>query len=303
MTAYTEIEPLEDATLDDQWMNDVSVNEYDLQTDGYLSLLAMTYDETGALSKWGMLLDQVFSDGATYNIALTQDPVELVWTTSTTTALQFLLVTAERQDVEYDLAVDFNPGLSGIKSIPIGFPADSYNVSGGVDVSTDMSLSGRIYYTSLPETVEVPIPDYSFDNVNYDANSGILNWTLSGTSPRDFINVIWAHGAIDVFTDWTVVMSPDRTNWQVMNLPYPANTWLDKFSLEASQSASIIVLDSNRESGYDESRSQGIDYETPLELVWGAYEFIDNPISDEARDAGNRAIKSANLEKRQYHNN
>jgi hypothetical protein len=248
-----------------------------------------------------MLENQLFTDGATYDIGLTRDPVGLGWTTTPNTVLSNLSITANRQGVDYFISNTQSASASGSLPFPTGFPVDEYLVFGEADVSAEMLLSSYKSYATLPQTVEVPIPDYSFDAVNFDTTSGILSWTLLGTSSRDLINIDAIGTTVDldstVIVDWDIEMSPESTSWQVMDLPSPANTWLDTSSLETSLSnVDLEVIDWDFVSGFDEVWNFFITggdlFASAGVVLIGEYEFINFQFKDATTDSTTTALKT-----------
>jgi hypothetical protein len=301
--SFTLIEPLFAYTsheLSIGLLTNIPVYDYNLQDDGNLTLLALTKDSADSLLKWGMQENQLFTDGATYDIGLTRDPVELGWTTTPNTVLSNLRITANRQGVDYLISNNQTASASGSLPFPTGFPVDEYLVFGEADVSAEMLLSSYKSYATLPQTVEVPIPDYSFDAVNFDSTNRILSWTLSGTSSRDLINMNATVTTVDldsvVIVYWDIAMSPESTSWEVMDLPSPANTWIDTSSLEISLSnADLEVIDWDFVSGFDEVWNffiNGGDLFTATGVVLnGRYDFITTQLKDATTDGTTTALR------------
>nr|MDJ0806203.1 hypothetical protein [Gammaproteobacteria bacterium] len=244
------------------WYTDytVSTDVYatDLQQDDRLTLLAMTHDAQGNLLKWGMLEDQGYTDGAAYTVNLSQDPVGLGWTTTPETELQYFEALGFRQGVEYYLAresLSQSPSSSGLLPVAMSFPADNYWVGGETDVSTVMSLSTAKAYTTLPQSVDLPIPDYSFSSVTLDGTNQTLSWTLSGTSSRDLISIdsLGYSQDLTTYVEWQIVMPPGSTSLRLMELPAPADAWTStSLLLGYTFYANLSVMDWDLVDGYDE---------------------------------------------------
>jgi hypothetical protein len=239
-----------------------------------------------------MLLDQVFTDGAVYDIGLTQDPVVHGWMTNPPLSLEYLSIGAVRQGVDYNFPSDSvnNTESTGVVALPTGFPADNYWVLGTSFSVNDMQLTGYKEYTTLPQTLEIPLPDYLFENVAFDASYENLNWTLSGTSPSDVIQIdmVLLDSDFSLNTTWEVTLSSEATKWSVMELPEPAKTWFDISSMSTNVFyASISVTDWDLFSGFDEvwtgfilgifpTFEEDTDELLMGEMLYGWQEFLSN---------------------------
>ena len=264
----------------------ILVYNHQIQDDGTLSLLVLGTDGiTTNLAKWDMLIDQAFVDGATYTMGLTQDPIPLNWTTSPTTDLSSISIVGVRKGVVYDLEDEIvldPPVSSGSIPFPMDFPLDKYWIYGEADISAQSYVNSTTSYTTLPLNIEVPLPDYRFDSVAYDTVTRTLSWTLSGTTSRDTIGM-FLYGEVDpatsIKTEWNVVMAPDRTSWRVMELPAPADSWIDLTSLATNfVSAALEAKDFDVFTGYDEVwnhlSSGGDPYAAAGIVLEGGYDFI-----------------------------
>jgi len=232
-----------------------------LQDDGKLSLLANAYNSfnNGLVIGYGFLLDQTVTDGATYDIALNRIPVTTGWTTQPTTNLAHIDIEGSRGSINYSLAEaeSFDTaglGDSGTLQVLSEFPVDYYWVSGETGTDGDVSgVESDKRYTTLPQSVVLPIPDYSFSNVVFNDATRTLNWSVSGSTSRDLVN-IWMEGfdQMENYVNWSIVMAPSATSWQLMELPAPANTWIDTATLGNISYANIEVIDVDFVTGIDE---------------------------------------------------
>ncbi len=233
-----------------------------LQDDGKLSLLAMVNSATNTdqLIGYGYLLDQTVTNGATYDIALDTAPVTTGWTTQPATNLNMIEIEAARGGIDYYSVggiAEFFSGLGSSGNMPVAteFPADYYWVFGGAGTEASGFESSKLYNT-LPQSVELPIPDYNFSNVVFNDASNTLSWNLSGSTSRDLVNInieAFVIGAGEQFVNWSVVMSPLGTTWQVMQLPAPANTWIDTATMDNVVAAQIMAVDFDFLSGMDQT--------------------------------------------------
>ena len=193
--------------------------------------------------------------GVTYNIPLNRTPVTTGWTTQPTTDLDYISIIGLRDGISYILAsVPYfsTPGASNTLQVPTEFPVDYYWVfayAEGVSSGTDSFKR----YNTLPQSLVVPMPDYSFSNVMLNETTGIVSWTLSGSTPRDAIDIFFeAYGQQEQFTEWSITMAPDVSSWQLMELPAPANGWIDTATLDDADRVEIGAVDMDFVSGIDE---------------------------------------------------
>ncbi|MDX1811379.1 MAG: hypothetical protein R3240_05495, partial [Gammaproteobacteria bacterium] len=235
------------------------IYESNLQTNGKLSLLAMinSADNTGQKIGYGFLLDQTVTEGATFDIPLNRLPVTTGWTAQPATDLSYVDILGFRGGVAYSLAdtPDYSSGnnqVSPTLQVPVEFPVDYYAVYGGVEnTSTERGSEKR--YTTLPQTVTIPIPDYNFSNVTLNKTSGMLSWNLTGSTAKDVIDIEFVtYGELERRTSWSIHISPVSTSLQLMTLPAPANSWFDTTTFNNLSEADIQVMDFDFVSGIDE---------------------------------------------------
>ena len=242
------------------WLTNQPIYESYLQADGNLSPLATL---NSASNSWlpiayGFLLNQTVTDGASYDIALNRTPVVTGWNTQPATTLDWLEITAERSGVVYDLwASDYNNASaledSGSILLPTEFPVDNYWVFAEVDGDASGSASDKRYNT-LPQTLELPIPDYSFSNVIFDDVAGEFSWGVSGATPRDVVSIeLSGYSPQEEMITWSVIMDSSVTTWQVMALPSPADTWLDTTTWQNLFDVYVEVVDFDFVVGLDEA--------------------------------------------------
>ncbi|MCF6217624.1 MAG: hypothetical protein L3J62_04165 [Gammaproteobacteria bacterium] len=214
-----------------------AVYEYQLQSDGTLSLLAETmgsFPNTDLFLAYGFLLDQTVTDGATYDIPLNRTPVTTGWSTEPSTDLGRIEIEGFRVGFGYELASSaYGPGASGGLQVPTEFPVDYYRVR-AESANWDSGFTSEKRYNTLPQSLVVPVPDYSFSNMAFDETTNVVSWTLSGETPRDFVEISMTfYGGMsgEESIDWAVILAPDASDWQVMELPAPADEWIDTTSL------------------------------------------------------------------------
>jgi hypothetical protein len=263
-------------------LTNIAVYNSELQSDGKLSLLALTHDSTNSLLKWGMLQDQTFTDGATYSIDLIQDPIVTGWSTLPSRLITSLDIIGLRKGVSYTLygtPFNFTPVASASIAFPTEFPVESYWLWADADVTSVMNLSTGKSYNTLPQTIEIPMADFNFSVVDYSATNRVLSWTLVGSSARDILDInLTGVNNLEQPVTWSIVMSPTRNSWQVMDLPPPADTWINTADLAASiYEATIEVVDLDFLSGADDTWSffiTGGDIEAAAsQVLAGEYNF------------------------------
>ncbi len=241
------------------WVNDVVVYDHDLQSDGKLSLLAETmgsFPNTDLFLAYGFLENRTVTEGATYDISLNRTPVTTGWSTEPSTELQRLEIEGFRGGLSYDLANStYAPGASGTLQVPTEFPVDYYKVSTRSSDWQGSGFSSEKRYNTLPQSLVVPVPDYSFSNMAFDEVTDVLSWTLSGDTARDYVDILitsygmWGEESVE----WVVVMAPDASSWHVMELPAPADEWIDTASLlNDVYSLNIKATDFDFVTGIDE---------------------------------------------------
>ena len=234
-----------------------SVLDTQLQDDGKLSSLALVNSATTTdlLIGYGFQLNQTVSEDATYNIALNRAPVTIAWSTQPTSILYHLDIEGYRDRVDYTLAEisDFaGLGESGTVQVATEFPVDYYWVEGGIE-SNGTGIGSEKRYNTLPQSVTLTIPDYSFSNVAFDDGTSTLSWVIGGSSAKDVISIeIEAFGQAERFIAWNIIMSPSMTSWQIMELPAPANSWINTATMDNIADASISVVDVDFVSSVDE---------------------------------------------------
>jgi len=227
-----------------------------LQNDGKLSSLAMVNNanNTSQIIGYGFLLDQTVTDGATFDIPLNRTPVTTGWTTQPITDLDYVDIEGYRGNVSYSLAdtPTFGEPISSTLQVPTEFPVDYYWVMGSAG-NSDSGLVSEKRYSTLPQSIVLSIPDFSFSNVMFNETTGILSWTVSGATPRDVLNIeLMAFDQQERMVEWSINMAPNATSLQLMALPAPANSWINSPTLDNVSDASIAVIDADFVSGIDE---------------------------------------------------
>lgn len=261
-------------------LNNISVYNYEIQNNGKLTLLAQTHDSSNSIIKWGMLEEQTVNDGDTYTISLNHDPVVVGWTTNPSTELDSLSIIGDRKGVEYQLystSYNFTPSATGSTPIATEFPVDEYWIWAEDVVSSEMTLASGKVYSSLPQTIEVPVPNYNLSSVVYNSNTDTLSWSLSGTSPSDILNIN-LDGMETASVQWSIGLSPGSNSWHVMELPSQISSWVNTDNLGSTfYQGEIEVVDFDFLSGSDETWSFFITggdlMSTTSQLLTGRYDF------------------------------
>ncbi len=228
--AYTRFEPLQHLSVGGEALTDMPVGTVHLQNDGKLSLLALTYDDSSqtTLTDYGYLLDQTVTNGADYDVSLHRKPLNLGWTTSPASSLSGLMISGTRGGIVYNLSSDWLlQATSG--SIPFAneFPVDYYQVDAWTGSSVT-ALYSNTRHDTLAQSVQVSLPDYSMDSFDYVDATRTLSWEITGSTPRDVITLnMEGYGSTEQLTVWMVMLDENATDWLVIDLPAPANTWVD----------------------------------------------------------------------------
>jgi len=233
-----------------------------LQSDGKLSFLAQSIESFSnpEILRYGFLLDQTVTDGDTYTIDLNTDG-RLPGSTQLTTTGDLpdvASISGIRSGVTYQLGS--NNEVTSENSVVLTaneFPSDFFMVSTERALGTNFDAP-RVYasknYGTLPQSVEVNLPDYNFTDAGYDKSSNTFSWTLTGSSPRDHFDLDFRTGFSELDrTDWSVFLPSDSSSWKVMPLPAPADTWIDTTKLDEQVfTAALEVIDYDTLTGADE---------------------------------------------------
>ncbi len=227
-----------------------------IQNDGKISLLARSvsslFDST--LIRYEYLLDQTVSDGATYTFDMANGKLPLTVQLNNTGILPTnASISAMRKDILYYLGTATQINSENTFLLTAGeFPADYYIVDAfGQQTATGVSLIKR--YNNLPQSVQTNMPDYNFTNTNFDEGTNTFSWTLTGTAAKDHFNLMLMEESEMGPVEWNIFLPETATNWKVMPLPAPANTWVDTTKLNQQFfGASLQVIDYDTLTGADE---------------------------------------------------
>ena len=282
-------------------LSNVPVREAHLQDDGKLSMLALTFSDTSfsSLTGYGYLLDQTVTNGASYDISLARSPLSLGWTTSPVTPLESLFILGVRSGRGYTVSSYLEgQAASGIVPFVNEFPVEYYWVLADTDNSATTKLNSTVRYNTLPQSLVVPLPDYSIDSFDYAEATRIFSWGIMGSSSRDFVSLsLTNYDDAESEFEWTVFMAENTASWQVMDLPVPASSWIDTANIMSSVMAvSVESCDWDVANGMDQLwqlfTSGGSLFETFQYIYCGERELTDMMgISSVARKA--KASKSA----------
>ncbi|VAX01320.1 hypothetical protein MNBD_GAMMA20-2271, partial [hydrothermal vent metagenome] len=199
------------------------------------------------------LLDQTVTNGADYDVSLHRKPLNLGWTTSPVSSLSGLMISGTRGGTVYNLSSDWLlQATSG--SIPFAneFPVDYYQVDAWTGSSTT-TLYSSTRHDTLAQSVQVSLPDYSIGSFDYVDATRTLSWEITGSTPRDVITLnMENYGSTEQVTEWMVMLDENATDWQVIDLPAPANTWVDTTNPISDFTFSVSVCDMDSVNGRDQ---------------------------------------------------
>ncbi len=255
--------------------SDIPVQETDLQDDGKLSILALAfsgeiYSPGSLMLGYNYLLDQTVVDGKNYTISLTRSPLNLGWTTNPSTSLESLSILGVRNGRGYSVTDYFSgqAGMSGAMSFANEFPVDYYWVLAVAGSWPETELVSFVRHDTLPQSLEVAMPEYIIDNFLYQADNRTLFWEVTGSSPRDSVSL-----DLDVSdVSWSVLMAGDTPSWQVMDLPAPASTWIDTANIMSNaDEISVGVCDSNIADNMDQLWQSLISGGSAFEMLQYSY--------------------------------
>ena len=302
-TEFTEVQPLDGAfqnhSTGNGSLSNIPVKEVNLQDDGKLSMLALTYSGESLIG-YGYLLDQTVTNGASYDISLARSPLGLGWTTNPVAPMESLVILGVRSGREYIVSFDASvaQATSGIVPFANEFPVEYYWVLADTDDSATMQLSSLVRYSTLSQSLVIPLSDYSIDSFDYAEATRTFSWGITGSSSRDFVSLsLTNYGDAESELEWTVLMAENTTSWQVMDLPAPASSWIDTANIMSSvMEVSAESCDWDVANGMDQLwqffTSGGSIFETFQYIYCGERELTDMiGISSVARKA--KAGKSA----------
>jgi hypothetical protein len=208
-----------------------SVYQSDLQNDGKLSFFATNNTGVGtAPYNYGYLLDQTFTNGATYTINLDHTSTTIQLTALDNISSVSMIGPRKNFLARLGQLTVHPPAQSGTVPFAPSFPADSYESITQAPILTDTNgipYSSTIWFRvqpTAPTSVTVPsllkVTDFTFD-----ATAAQVSWTLSESSPGKLGSVSFSNVATGPpFDDreWTIVLDPTtHSSWAESNLTLP----------------------------------------------------------------------------------
>ena len=166
----------------------------DIQTDGKISLLAYaTVEPPGraiSITKYGKILDEQTSSGATYEITLDHTPTPVLWSTSSLAQLNSISFMGVRKGASYyegTLISGLVPlGASGSALLPLDFPFDYHIVTASAITGDRQSLTVQTMVDNIEGGVVLATDvDLRIIDAGYDASAHHLNWNISGNHGYD----------------------------------------------------------------------------------------------------------------------
>ncbi len=211
----------------------------DIQSDGNLTLLNMV--NTGpTLSSYGFLVDQVFSNGASYTGSSNLTPAPLNWTSTTARNPDFVSMGAVRKGVQYSLGFDTSTVSANAGSFPTAnqFPADNFGINAILGLEANTCGTQR-RFTTAPTSVDIAFPDYDTTAFTYDAVTGTFAWTVLGNSALDAISISTMFNATPN-VEWNLRTQPTETVMVLPDLPPQVQSWFDRGNFVNADAAIII---------------------------------------------------------------
>lgn len=271
-----------------------------LQNDGKLSILSMAneWKDTGqgysaqVLIKYGYLLDQTVTDGATYTVDFNQNPVTMSWTSNL--PLDHFHIEGRRKDLdEYDLnSWDRVPGLTS-GTVPYAqFPCEMYWVQGerGANPTETMMkyLEVNKRYDAaraLPSSVALTFPNLDIASASYNVGNKTFSWTLTGTAPKDIAGVefdrFYSSGPDYYDLEWGILVDPaTKTSITLPDLPSEIQSWFD--DTQDIMEYELWIDEYDFTNGYIDLITKYLDTGNPPENVandsyWASAEIRPNP--------------------------
>ncbi|MCU0222481.1 MAG: hypothetical protein MUF27_00085 [Acidobacteria bacterium] len=265
-TLFGRVQPFEFGPT--SWIGQTSkqytVKQSHLQNNGTISLMGdnSSFSDTGPPS-YGFLLDQPFTNGASYTIDLNRTAAARLF--NAVDPVDVITVTGVRGEQAFSVGTKnyFPAASNGQYNLFDQFPLDYwitlanqsfFPVNGA---PTAFSTYTETSNTAPPATLQVPrlmrIDPFSY-------SSGLMTWGLDDPPPakNNKVGRVWF-----VYTDpaqsgkdrtWQVVLNPKaRTSWNVTNLTLPPE--LAPTGLNLDRLVSLYVTDYSPSSSYAETLS------------------------------------------------
>ncbi|WP_207678574.1 hypothetical protein [Desulfonema magnum] len=255
--AWVSLLPFNAFSQDNVLFSNINVCPGNIQDDGKISFLATGTrfdDDYGQrLVKYGFLLDQNLSENISYTIPMNMEPFEISWNTQPPVPVRDIIISGVRKGIRYVWGQEGAevPRTSGILGFPNEFPVDTYQVSASTKkyAPGETSLSTEKKYDSIPQSLNIPMPNFSFENLSYDTRTMTFSWSFSGTMEKDWMTII-LHGVGDdgAPLSWTANMNENATNWTIADLPDDIKSWLNPNTVGES---SVETTDMDIYSGFD----------------------------------------------------
>jgi hypothetical protein len=224
-----------------------------------LSVLATAYPpQVQGANPYGFITDQVLQDGGVYSLALNQNRSPFVFNVST--GVTGISIVGKRKGVQFLVGGGSSGGNAQTSltfDIADKFPCDYYRVNSINIASTgDACLSFiKQFAYPLSNPVNITMPSAAVTSLSY--SNGTINWSLSGSSEKDILAVIYDF--IDQNGNeaaaWVVGMNPTKTSWKESNLQLPVtvSSWLQGLQVG---SVGVEATGSSTASGYDDFVTQ-----------------------------------------------
>ena len=216
------------------WMGpkQYEVKQHHLQSDGKLTLLG---DNSSVLDSsppsYGFLLDQAFSNGASYTIDLNRTASSRLF--NALDPVTFVSVTGTRLDQGFDLGLSLlpSPATSGQFSFFDEFPAENWITSASANFfpsnGDPTSFATYTLVSGTPPASTIQIPGFiKIDPFSY--SGGLLSWGLDEPQPvvTNKVGRAWfSNKSSTQPTDeriWQIVLDPNaHGSWRQSNLTLP----------------------------------------------------------------------------------
>ncbi len=276
--------PFNAYSQDNVVFGNVNVCPGNIQDDGKIGFLATGKrfdDDYGqSLVKYGFLLDQNFTKKSDHTIPMNMDPFEITWNTQPPVPVRDIIISGIRKGIRYVWGQEGAevPRTSGILGFPSEFPLDTYWVSASTrkNAPGETSLNTEKKYDSIPQSLSIPMPDFSFENLSYDTRDNDFQVVIFPRAMEKDWMTIMLHGYGDdnISLSWTVNMNENTTSWTIADLPDEIRTWLNPDTVGKS---SAETTDMDIYSGFDmywHAYIEGSDPEAESERKFSAISYF-----------------------------
>ena len=227
-----------------------------IQSDKKLSMLATSRNQSGDIVSYGYLLDQDLEENGSYYIDLDKTPSSITLV-SDNGLLNEVSIKGIRKDQEYLFEYSgFGSDTTPTIEFPMGFPVEKYSIySAFKQNASNTTIRSRNYVPLLPQVMNLQVPDFKFDDVDFDQSSQTFEWLYTGSKENNLVGLFIESRAPIYDVYWRVWLPALTSRWEVVDLPKPALGYEDAV---LNASINVITLDAiNDHEGFWKLLSTG----------------------------------------------